>query len=67
MNFELKLKWSFHRISCKFFRNRVSLHQGKVRVGMESTNEHPTSNKKVETDSSKHPSFRPRKIMISGD
>ena len=22
---EVKLKWSFHRISCKFFRNRVSL------------------------------------------
>ena len=27
--FEVKLKWSFHRISCKFFRNRVSLFQRK--------------------------------------
>ena len=42
MNFEVKLKWSSLRISCKFFRNRVSLHQGKV--GMESTNEQTLKN-----------------------
>jgi hypothetical protein len=31
--FEVKLKWSFHRISCKFFRNRVSLFREKEREG----------------------------------
>ncbi len=33
LNFEVKLKWSFHRISCKFFRNRVSLFREKEREG----------------------------------
>ena len=31
--FEVKLKWSFHRISCKFFRNRVSPFREKEREG----------------------------------
>jgi len=31
--FEVKLKWSFHRISCKFFRNRVSLFREIWREG----------------------------------
>ena len=31
--FEVKLKWSFHRISCKFFRNRVSPFREREREG----------------------------------
>ena len=31
--FEVKFKWSFHRISCKFFRNRVSPFREREREG----------------------------------